>query len=68
MQELVDGLGSDTRILAASIREVDDLVELAADGYDSITFTPDVARALFQDPLVDDAVTEFQRAVTRAAA
>ena len=68
IQDLVHGMRSNTRILAASIRGVDDLADLAADGVDSITFSPDVARALFQDPLTEDAAEEFYAAAIRNGA
>lgn len=65
MQEIVNGLGSDTRILVASIRDVESLEDLAIDGLDTFTFSPDVARALFLEPLTDKAAADFQEAAKR---
>ncbi|KAL9183331.1 hypothetical protein ACHAXT_005118 [Thalassiosira profunda] len=38
MQQIVDGLGSDTRILVASLRDADTIADLAAEGLDTYTF------------------------------
>lgn len=72
MQEIVNGLGSGgadgtstTRILVASIRDVKSLEDLAIDGLDTFTFSPDVARALFLEPLTDKAATDFEEAAKR---
>ena len=63
MQSIVDGLGSSTRIFAASIRHVDDLSRLATAGVYTFTFSPDVARMLFEiEPLTDAAAADFERA------
>lgn len=44
MQRIVDGLGSGTRILVASLRDADTIAKLAQEGLDTFTFSPDVAR------------------------
>lgn len=63
MQEIVQGLGGTTRILVASIREVSSLSHLAACGLDTFTFSPAVARELFQlEPLTDAAASQFEHA------
>ena len=62
MQAIVDGLGSTTRILVASIRDVDALASLAASGIDTFTFSPAIARALFEEPLTTAAAAEFEAA------
>lgn len=62
MQNIVDGLGSETRILVASLRDVDTLADLAAEGLDTYTFSPAVARELFDESLTDVAAAEFEEA------
>lgn len=62
MQNIVDGLGSDTRILVASLREAGTLGDLAVEGLDTYTFSPKVARELFDEPLTDEAAEEFEAA------
>jgi transaldolase len=68
MQRIVDGLGSDTRILVASIRDVQSMTELAQAGLDTFTFSPDVARMLFDEPLTQKAAEDFEQAASRMAA
>lgn len=65
MQRIVDGLGSDTRILVASLRDADTIAELAMEGLDTFTFNPNVARQLFDEPLTDNAAKEFEEAAAR---
>ena len=55
--------GTETRTLVASIRTVDDVVRLAAAGVDAVTLSAQVARALFDEPLTDLAVAQFDEAV-----
>eukprot|EP00956_Cyclotella_meneghiniana_P039269 scaffold168466_cov88-Cyclotella_meneghiniana.AAC.1 len=62
MQNIVDGLGSDTRILVASIREANTIGDLAVEGLDTYTFSPQVAREMFHEPLTDMAAEEFEKA------
>ena len=62
MQEITDGLGSDTRILVASIREAQTLTQLAEAGLETFTFSSDVARELFHEPLTDEAAAVFEKA------
>ena len=62
MQAIVDGMGSKTRILVASIREVDSMATLAARGLDTYTFSPETARMLFSEPLTDAAADVFEEA------
>ena len=45
MQQILDGVGSSTRILTASVRNVEDIAYLAARGLDTFTFSPDIAAA-----------------------
>lgn len=65
MQRIVDGLGSGTRILVASLRDADTIAQLAQEGLDTFTFNPDVARELFDEPLTDNAAEEFEEAAAR---
>lgn len=62
MQEIVTGLHSDTRILVASIRDVNTMVELATSEMDTFTFSPEVARDLFLEPLTREAAFMFEKA------
>jgi len=68
MQATVDGLGSSTRIFVASIRTPEQLSSLAAAGLDSFTFSPAVARALFDAPLTAAAAAAFEDAAERGGA
>ena len=68
MQNIVDGLGSDTRILVASLREAETLGDLAVEGLDTYTFSPQVARELFDEPLTDEAAEEFEAAAAMGSA
>jgi len=51
MQAIVDGMGSPTRILIASIRDEKSMGDLMAYGMDTFTFSPDIARDLFSEEL-----------------
>ena len=62
MQRALDGVGSPTRLLSASIREVDDISVLAAQGIDTFTFSPAIAQALFDVPETLSATADFERA------
>jgi transaldolase len=62
MGEIVAGLGCGTRILVASIRDVEAMAGLACTGLDTFTFSPDIARALFDVPLTDAAAAAFEEA------
>ena len=65
MQQITKGLKSDTRILVASIRDVNELVNLAASGMETFTFSPTIARELFRDPLTDTAARDFEIAAVQ---
>ncbi|MFP3713844.1 transaldolase family protein [Puerhibacterium sp. TATVAM-FAB25] len=54
--------GSGTRTLVASIRSPEDVVGLAAAGADAVTLGADVAQALFDEPLTEAAVAQFDAA------
>ncbi|GKY96903.1 hypothetical protein MPSEU_000649200 [Mayamaea pseudoterrestris] len=65
MQDIVSGLGGDTRILVASLRDPDTLADLAAYGLDTFTFGPDLARRLFFDSWTEQAAAEFEESAER---
>ena len=67
LQQIVDGFGSSTRILVASIRSVDALSSLAQQGIDTFTFSPEIARALFDEPLTIAAASDFEAAAQRTS-
>lgn len=60
MQEIVTALESGTRILVASIRDAQTMVDLAAAGMETFTFAPVVARELFVEPLTSEAAAVFE--------
>lgn len=60
MHEVLRATGAPTRVLAASIRDVASMVELARRGVDAFTMAPPVAERLFADPLTDEAVRMFE--------
>lgn len=62
MQALLRGTG--TRVLVASIKDVEQVTDLAADGVDAFTIGPDVATKLLEEPLTEAAVAEFARVVS----
>jgi transaldolase len=65
MQDIVDGLQSDTRILVASLRDVDTMTDLAAAGMETFTFAPAIARELFEETLTTQAAAAFEEAASR---
>lgn len=62
MQRALDGVQSPTRILTASIREVEDLAYLATQGLDTFTFAPRIAEALFSSEQTNAATVAFEQA------
>ena len=60
MQRCLDGLGSSTRLLVASLRRPDDLARLAAAGMGTFTFGPDLAAALFASEATAGAAAQFE--------
>lgn len=61
MQRCLDGLGSSTRLLVASLRRPDDLARLAAAGTGTFTLGPDLAAALFASEATAEAAAQFER-------
>lgn len=66
MRDMVENIGSDTRIMVANFRNVESVCELAASSA-SIAFalSPDIARKLFGEPLTDQAAADFEAAAKR---
>jgi transaldolase len=62
MQRALDAVGSHTRILAASLRRVSDVVRLAELGVRCFALAPPVAHGLFDEPLTATATADFERA------
>lgn len=62
MQQILTRSQSDTRLLAASIRSVDQVVELATAGLNTFTLRAQVLDQLFTDRNTDEAAIDFQRA------
>ena len=60
MQRCLDGLGSSTRLLVASLRRPEDLARLAAAGMGTFTFGPDLAASLFASEATASAAAQFE--------
>ncbi len=65
MQQVLDGIGSQTRLLTASVREVEDIAVLAARGVNTFTFSEAIARAFFNVPATLKATADFERAAQK---
>lgn len=68
MQRSVAGVGSATRVLVASIRNVDDITFLATQGLNTFTFSPAIAAAFFDVTATNQAATDFEQAAQRMGA
>ena len=64
MQGIVQSMNSPTRILVASIRDVETLLTLTMTGLETATFSPAVADQLFGNAMTEQAAEDFQRAAT----
>jgi transaldolase len=62
MQEMLQQTDSSTRLLVASLRTWDKVVELAWEGCDTFTVGPEVAVEMVDDPDTDDAAAAFLEA------
>ena len=60
--------GSETNVLAASLRSPDDIVGLREAGVPYFTASPDVLDALLLDPVSDSSSAEFDAAMARLGA
>jgi TalC/MipB family fructose-6-phosphate aldolase len=65
IQQVVGGTG--TRVLVASLRNLDDVAALAAGGVSDFALNPDLAAALLADEFTDAAAAEFEAAATQDA-
>jgi transaldolase len=65
MQRSLNGVHSSTRILTASIRQVEDLAYLSAQGLNTFTFSAAIAAALFDVPSTQQATQDFESAARR---
>ncbi len=62
MQDILNGSGSSTRLLVASLRTADQVIQLATQGLDTFTFGARVAKQLLNEQLTTDSASDFQRA------
>lgn len=62
MQRSLDGVGSTTRLLVASIRRCEDISTLAAQGLNTFTILPAIATQLFSNPRTHQATIDFEQA------
>ncbi len=62
MQQALNGVGSPTRILTASIRQAEDISYLAGQGLNTFTFSPKIAAELFSSEQTALATADFERA------
>ncbi|MEB3335009.1 MAG: transaldolase family protein [Cyanobacteriota bacterium] len=60
MGRCLRGLGSSTRLLVASLRSLAELTSLAADGVDTFTLSPPLARQLWTHAATAEAVSRFE--------
>lgn len=68
MHRILQGTGAGTRLLVASLRSAEWIVDLAAAGLDTFTFGAPVAWDLLKDGLTDEAAADFQRAAREGGA
>ena len=67
MQQVLNGVQSNTRLLTASIRDITDISALSAQGVDTFTFSPAIAQAFFNVPETLAATADFERAAKAMA-
>ncbi len=65
MQQALKGVKSETRLLSASIREIEDISALAAQGVDTFTLSEAIAQAFFDVPSTLKATADFEQAARR---
>lgn len=68
MHELLQNSVCPTRLLVASLRTWDKVVELAWEGLDTFTFGPGIAAAIADDPDTEDAAAVFAEAARNMGA
>lgn len=59
MQRCLDGVGTTTRLLVASLRSLEDILTLAPLGVDTYTLSPPLARQIWTHPLTEQAASQF---------
>lgn len=64
MQQMIDRLGSPTRVLVASIRQLSDLTALARQGLDTFTLLPHLVAELLANPQTLAATSDFEEKAT----
>ena len=64
MQRALRGLDTDTRLLAGSLRQPAQVLQLAQAGVSPFTMAPAVWRLFFEDDVTRAAVSDFQRLAT----
>jgi transaldolase len=64
MQRALRGLDTDTRLLAGSLRQPAQVLQLAQAGVSHFTMAPAVWRLFFEDDVTRAAVSDFQRLAT----
>jgi len=62
MQRMIDQLGTDLRLVVASLRSASDIARLAAEGLSVFTIAPAIAAELMSDPLTEQAGRDFEAA------
>jgi transaldolase len=65
MQRSLSGVDSSTRLLVASIRRVEDIAALAAQGLNTFTFSSAIAAQFFEVPATLKATEAFEQAAQR---
>lgn len=65
MQAVLRGVKSKTRVLTASIRDLEDIAALAEKGVDTFTFSDMIAQAFFEVPETIQATADFEKAANR---
>jgi transaldolase len=65
MQRSLSGVDSSTRLLVASIRRVEDIATLAAQGLNTFTFSSAIATQFFDVPATLNATEAFEQAAQR---
>ncbi|MBK6735496.1 MAG: transaldolase [bacterium] len=65
MQAVLRSTGTETRLLVASLRGPERVIELARLGLDTFTFGPEVADALLHDELTDAAAAAFAKSAQK---
>jgi transaldolase len=68
MHEILQNTENPTRLLVASLRDWEKVIELAWEGLDTFTFGPDVAAAMLADADTDAAVAAFAEAARQQGA